>query len=90
MAGDGECTFFPERVLGIDLTDACQRHDNSALDLDAHVELFLDVIAAFGTDPLGLIVGGIMFCGTTGWWLVRYRVWGKRRGRRLPLSKKLR
>jgi N-acetylmuramoyl-L-alanine amidase len=71
MAGDGECTFFPDKLFGVELTPACITHDNSPLGLMDHWQLMLDVAALFGGHPVGQAIGFVMFAGTTAWWLMK-------------------
>ncbi|MEO0496280.1 MAG: hypothetical protein AAF141_02770 [Pseudomonadota bacterium] len=79
ITGDGECTFFPDRVFGVDLTPACLVHDASGLGILDHAKLWLDVMALFGDTWLGFSVGMVMFAGTTFWCGLRYGLRGRRR-----------
>lgn len=65
------CTFFPERIFGIDLAPCCYAHDmayeSGGVTLQSHIDLGACVIASGG----GYLLAGAMVAATTAWWLVK-------------------
>ena len=93
--GDG-CSGAPDEVLGVDLTPACDAHDNSALDMEAHAALAGAILAAFvgawakrsrlhrlAAPVVGRAVGWAYAAGATAWgWTRPVRRWVDRKLRR--------
>ncbi|MEE2953256.1 MAG: hypothetical protein VYD57_18685 [Pseudomonadota bacterium] len=84
MNPDFECTFFPNVILGVRLTDCCVVHDLSPLDTASAIDLGVCVAQTMAAaNPMlavvGALVGGVMTLGAGVWTAARYGPRGIRR-----------